>query len=236
MKKNIAITIIVAGTLFAGGAFAQGNPVTSYLNDTADGALRVQFELPPELIPPQKGFFATMRSLLGIRQPNERIKPEIGTKLVVQASAYASSPYQTDSTPCITAAGTRVREGVVATNFLPLGAILEINGDKFIVEDRMNSRYAGYYMDIWFPSTSSALEFGRKKLDITIVGYGEPGDEVRPTPEPVVPENQTQEAENTSVWQRFTNQIASITSYLSTRKAEDVNKYDVDCISEPSQE
>src|SRR5687767_5619576 len=40
-----------------------------------------------------------------------RQRPPIGTSFVVNTSAYASSPYQTDSTPCITAAGTRVRPG-----------------------------------------------------------------------------------------------------------------------------
>ncbi len=36
------------------------------------------------------------------------IQPEPGTTMTVPITGYAPSPYQTDSTPCITAAGTRV--------------------------------------------------------------------------------------------------------------------------------
>jgi len=107
------------------------------------------------------------------------VRPAVGTKFTVRSSAYASSPYQTDDTPCLTAAGTRVRSGVVASNFLPLGAILSDGDRLYIVEDRMNSRYQGQYIDIWFPSTSEALEFGRRTLQMEIIDYGTPGQEVK---------------------------------------------------------
>ena len=96
-------------------------------------------------------------------------QPAVGTTFIVTSSAYASSPYQTDDTPCVTAAGTRVRPGVVATNWLPLGTVLEINDERYIVEDRMNSRFQGRFVDIWFPSTSAALEHGRQTLEVEIV-------------------------------------------------------------------
>ncbi|MAF80387.1 hypothetical protein CL628_00050 [bacterium] len=107
-------------------------------------------------------------------------QPVVGTTFIVTSSAYASSPYQTDDTPCVTAAGTRVRPGVVATNWLPLGTVLEINGDRYIVEDRMNNRFQGRFVDIWFPSTSAALEHGRQELEVEIVSYGTPGQQIRP--------------------------------------------------------
>lgn len=123
-------------------------------------------------------FWQRLSRLLGAR-----LTP--GTKLRVLSTAYAPSPYQTDNTPCITAAGTRVRRGTVAANFLPLGTILEINGQPFIVEDRMHPRYQRR-LDIFFPSTSEALEFGRRLLEIRIVGYGSPGQPIR-APEPKPP-------------------------------------------------
>lgn len=94
------------------------------------------------------------------------------SEIVVAATAYSSTPDQTDDTPFITALGTTVRDGVIATNFLPFGTkimIPEIYGDKiFVVEDRMNRRY-WYTVDIWFPDRQSALEFGIKRVRIQIL-------------------------------------------------------------------
>ncbi len=90
-------------------------------------------------------------------------KPNFTTK--VRLSAYTSTPDQTDSTPFIAASGKRVHDGMVAANWLPFGTIVKIPslfGDKeFVVEDRMNARYAEGHMDIWFDTTKSeARKFG----------------------------------------------------------------------------
>jgi 3D (Asp-Asp-Asp) domain-containing protein len=91
---------------------------------------------------------------------------------MVSASAYSSSVDETDSTPFITAAGTYVRDGIVATNFLPIGTAIkipDIYGDKiFVVEDRMNTRY-WMNVDLWFPSKELAKQFGRKTVKIEVV-------------------------------------------------------------------
>lgn len=91
---------------------------------------------------------------------------------VVMASAYSSTPDQTDDTPFITAWGTQVRDGIIAANFLPFGTLVkmpELYGDKiFVVEDRMNKRYT-YKIDIWFPERELAMEFGNKKVKIEVV-------------------------------------------------------------------
>src|SRR3989344_299704 len=51
---------------------------------------------------------------------NQKVaKPKI---LKVWLTAYSSTPEQTDETPFITASGSYVRNGVVAANFLPMGA------------------------------------------------------------------------------------------------------------------
>ena len=91
---------------------------------------------------------------------------------LVAATAYSSTPEQTDRTPFITASGIHVREGVAAANFLPFGTVFkipELFGDKtFVVEDRMNSRY-WLNIDIWFPEKELAKEFGVKVVKIEIV-------------------------------------------------------------------
>ena len=42
-------------------------------------------------------------------------------QIPVIVTAYSSTPEETDSSPRLTAAGTWVREGIVANNFLPFG-------------------------------------------------------------------------------------------------------------------
>jgi len=81
-------------------------------------------------------------------------------------TAYSSNPDETDDTPWLTAMNTIVRDGIVASNDLPLGTKIKIPslfGDKiFVVEDRLNSRIKGV-IDIWFPDKDSALNFGIHK-------------------------------------------------------------------------
>ena len=87
-------------------------------------------------------------------------------------TAYSSTRDQTDSTPFVTAAGTRVRDGVMAANFLAFGTkarIPALFGDKvFTVEDRMNARYPNR-VDIWFASRAEARAFGARAAEIEIL-------------------------------------------------------------------
>ncbi len=190
------------------------------------GVTRLEIELPPGLASPPS-LLQQLGMLLGIRAPRI-IRPAVGTRFTVNASAYASSPYQTDATPCTTAAGTTVRPGIVATNFLPIGTIVDINGHRFIVEDRMNSRYAGYFMDIWFPSTSQAREFGRRKLVVTILSYGEAGQALAISPAP--------EKNKTVAEEEPESFLERISSWLTARVALDPNRYDVKCGDLPDEE
>lgn len=171
------------------------------------------------------GFLSSLR--LWLRSKSSVKRYPVGTTFTVSSSAYASSPYQTDSTPCVTAAGTRVRPGVVASNFLPMGTILAINGREYMVEDRMNPRYNGRFVDIWFPSTSEALQFGRQKLQATIVEYGTVGQELNITkakeePNPIKP----------SVIKRASLRFISLTRLIARAIPANVNRYDVNCFEE----
>lgn len=166
------------------------------------------------------GFLSGLRNWLRSKSSAQRLP--IGTTFIVYSSAYASSPYQTDSTPCITAAGTRVRPGVIASNFLPMGTILEINDKRYIVEDRMNPRYNGRFVDIWFPSTAEALEFGRQKLQATIVDYGVVGQEVNVVAEEASPIKP-------SVIERASLRFIALTRTIARAIPANVNRYDVNC-------
>jgi len=91
----------------------------------------------------------------------------------VIATAYSSTPDQTDDTPFITASGKHVADGIIANNLLAFGTkvrIPELYGDKvFVVEDRMNKRKGNYQVDIWMPDRPSAVNFGAKTVDIEVL-------------------------------------------------------------------
>lgn len=116
--------------------------------------------------------FFQNNTLIAISNPTNP-EPPVIKKLKVIVTAYSSTPWETDEDPEITAAGTKVREGIVANNLLPIGTkirIPELFGDKiFIVEDRMNWTKGNYHIDIWFPSYWEALNFGAKKTYIEIL-------------------------------------------------------------------
>jgi 3D (Asp-Asp-Asp) domain-containing protein len=100
--------------------------------------------------------------------------------ITVTATAYSSSPEQTDDTPCITATGYDVCENyalygsanTIASNFLPLHAIVkipELYGDElFVVRDRMNPRFGKNNIDIWMPTYSEARRFGSQQVTIEV--------------------------------------------------------------------
>ncbi len=100
-------------------------------------------------------------------------EPKVVRKLPVVVTAYSSSVWQTDDDPYITAAGTWVRDGIVANNKYPFGTKIrfpEIYGDKiFVVEDRMSWKKGNYHFDIWFSSYWEAKSFGAKRTYIEIL-------------------------------------------------------------------
>ncbi|MGC8651156.1 MAG: 3D domain-containing protein [Minisyncoccia bacterium] len=106
--------------------------------------------------------------LLGATPPN----PETITKTII-ATAYSSTPDQTDDTPFITASGKVVKDGIIASNSLPFGTKIKLPklfGDKiFTVEDRMHYRFSSDHIDIWMPTRESAQEFGVKETLMEIL-------------------------------------------------------------------
>ena len=107
-----------------------------------------------------------------------------GRSVVARATAYNSLAAQTDSTPFITATGTRTRPGVVALSrdllrMFPYGSRITIEdlsgkynhllrGRVFYVEDTMAARKTNS-IDIWMGTRSQALQFGARQVRITAV-------------------------------------------------------------------
>jgi len=158
--------------LFIGMGIAVGSFPTFNLPGRADNSLSpvILEQASKEL----NGKLAILQgnSLLPASDPNSP-KNKIEGQVRVIATAYSSTPLQTDSTPFITAAGTWVRDGIIANNYLPMGTrirIPELYGEKiFVVEDRMNQRMGNNQIDIWFSSYHEAKNFGSKKTYIEIL-------------------------------------------------------------------
>jgi len=97
---------------------------------------------------------------------------EDASVLHLRVTAYASEVDETDDTPFVTANGTYVHDGIVATNVLPFGTKVEIPalfGDKiFTVEDRMNAKMKNR-MDVWMPTRQQAINFGANYADIIVL-------------------------------------------------------------------
>ncbi|MDL2345571.1 hypothetical protein QOL99_15650, partial [Deinococcus sp. MIMF12] len=107
-----------------------------------------------------------------------------GRSVIARATAYNSLAAQTDSTPFITATGTRTRPGVVALSrdllrVFPYGSRITVEdlsgkynhllrGRVFYVEDTMAARKTNS-IDIWMGTRSQALQFGARQVRITAV-------------------------------------------------------------------
>lgn len=120
----------------------------------------------------QNSSLVSVSSPLAAKTTTETKNTTVKNVITVLATAYSSTPDQTDDSPFVTAMGTRVRDGIVAANFLPFGTRIklpEIYGNKiFVVEDRMNRHY-WHVIDVWFPDRTSAKEFGVKRVTIEIL-------------------------------------------------------------------
>jgi 3D (Asp-Asp-Asp) domain-containing protein len=152
----IVILTLIFGISFPGQAFAGTSIFEWVVSDKKTAELYLDY-------------MQNFSRDFGVLPESEEREPS--HTITVPATAYTSDPAETDSTPFITASGTRVRRGVVAANFLPIGTrvrIPEIYGDEvFVVEDRMNKRY-NKRIDIWMEEKSDAREFGIKKIELEI--------------------------------------------------------------------
>ena len=157
---NILIILIITGTLI------EVWPVSELEAQKAELTSFSLEEIPETLLIIQGN------SLLPTANPSNP-EPQPVRRIRVVITGYSSTPWQTDSDPYITAAGTWVRDGIVANNFFPIGTkikIPELFGDKvFVVEDRMHWTKGNYQIDIWFSDYWQALNFGAKRTYIEIL-------------------------------------------------------------------
>lgn len=115
---------------------------------------------------------ANASAIMAVTSPVGGVQKTLRRTYRVEVSAYNSEIAQTDASPFITAKGTHVRDGIVATNMFPFGTVIKIPslfGDKiFVVEDRMNTRYQ-HNVDVWMESKTDALKLGRRTVTIEVI-------------------------------------------------------------------
>lgn len=136
--------------------------------------LIVTFPMPSETPtiknPPTFGS-KVMRIAKAAEAPDD-VAADVLKRQKVWVTAYSSTPEETDDTPFVTAMGSPVRDGIIATNLLPFGTMVQIPklfGDKiFVVEDRMHPRKKNF-IDIWMSSKQEAKEFGIAYTDIVVL-------------------------------------------------------------------
>ena len=107
----------------------------------------------------------------------EAVTPEIIEEprhtLYATLTAYSSTVWQTDDTPCTSASGMNIchlfhddEMSICAANFVPLGTVLEVEGvGECVVFDRMHSRHTDrvdIYMGLGQEAYENAVQFGIK--------------------------------------------------------------------------
>lgn len=119
-----------------------------------------------------KLLFVQDNTLLPVSDPTAP-EPKVVSRVPIVVTAYSSSVWETDSDPFVTAAGTWVRDGIVANNKYSFGTKVrfpEVYGNKvFVVEDRMNWKKGPYHFDIWMDSYQKAKNFGTKIIEAEIL-------------------------------------------------------------------
>ena len=106
--------------------------------------------------------------------PVKETKIEVKKTIWVTATAYSSTPWQTDNTPCITSTGYDVcnkTENIIAVSrdlVRSLGYHRQVKlpslygSEVFLIEDTMNARFVNR-IDVHHDSTEDAREFGFKR-------------------------------------------------------------------------
>lgn len=150
--------------LFAVSIFALLGGVVIYASLTELQAVSVE--------PPQKVIVQNDQIKKALSEAPERVLRGVFT-----VTAYnVGDPAQTDSTPCIGAAGIDLCElvdsgtGVCASNYFEMGTEVEIEGvGECYILDRMNSKYNGQKrIDVALPKEDliQARLFGIKHLEV----------------------------------------------------------------------
>ncbi len=124
------------------------------------------------LIAGYKGYkyLETKSKIVYVREVvNEEVIPP-HTIVPATITAYTSSVDETDDDPFVTASGKLVRVGTLACpSKYEFGTVVEIQGERYTCEDRMNKRYRHTErFDIWVQTKKDAYLWGKQELLVKV--------------------------------------------------------------------
>ncbi len=159
-RKSLAVLVSIVALTGSRVDAVQAADATS-----TDSMVQFQTaEMAPDDVPESRMGLIVPPSYLGKLEPAKNVPAT--RELRVSMTAYNSEVGQCDDDPFTTANGTRVRDGIIAANFLKFNTrvrIPELYGDKiFTVTDRMNARF-GERVDVWMKDHRQAVKFGVKR-------------------------------------------------------------------------
>ena len=85
----------------------------------------------------------------------------------VGARTVMCTAYTAHENGAVMANGMVVQEGYVACDFLPIGAVVYLDGNRYVVGDRIGNG-SDSHIDIAFSSYEAAIEFGVRYMDLQI--------------------------------------------------------------------
>lgn len=91
----------------------------------------------------------------------------ISFALPINAMTVMCTAYTSYESGGIMANGMWIQEGYVACDFLPLGTVVYINGQRYVVGDRIGDGSYNH-VDIVFDDYNSAVEFGVRYLEMEV--------------------------------------------------------------------
>ena len=100
-----------------------------------------------------------------------QVPPETTPRLrtiVAEVTAYTASEEECGKSDGITASGKPVRYGYIASDDLPFGTRVIIDGGVYEVADRFGGGYRNR-IDIFMPSRGDAMRFGRRTMEVHII-------------------------------------------------------------------
>ena len=173
MNKKLALIAVLFTAIVLPANATNANTYKTALFGSVDHA--VEFVKGSDSAPAEVVEVTGEKPVEAPKAPVKEVKKVAPKKtLVVVATAYSSTPDQTDSTPCITATGYDVcnkNKNVIAVSrnlvhLLGYGTQVrfpELFGDKvFHIEDTMNARFVDR-IDFHFDSREEARKFGVKR-------------------------------------------------------------------------
>lgn len=119
---------------------------------------------------------AMVHRLYCLLEDKEHMIQSLSRGRMLTVTAYSPAVGQTDSTPFITASNRRVRDGIIAVSRdlyskgWEFGRHVYVKGmGVFTIEDLMHSRKRNQ-VDIFMFDTHRALQFGRRKMRVYLLG------------------------------------------------------------------